>query len=51
MATKAKAGISRRESLKAGGKAAYVAANRQRTDAKMRIKRRNTSVRLASREA
>lgn len=30
MATKAKAGISRRESLKAGGKAAYVAANRHR---------------------
>jgi hypothetical protein len=65
-ATDRKAGIVRKASLRAGRKAAYLlertdgkrsrkstrkAANRQRTDAQMRIKRRNTAVRLAAREA
>jgi hypothetical protein len=65
-ATDRKAGLPRKASLRAGRKAAYLlertagkrsrkstrkAANRQRTDAQMRIKRRNTAVRLASREA
>ena len=62
-ATDRKAGIPRKESLRAGTKAAYLlertdgrrsrkstrkAANRQRTDAQMRTKRRTAAVRPAS---